>query len=150
MLALGVVAGAAWAAVAVTAPKPQHRDQPERLLNASRARVVAIDVVEPSSGRRVHLDGTPLSRLAADLAPLLAVRSLPALKPAYGLGAPFARLEARTEAGSLPAVLLGATNFDHTGYYVRIEGRPGAALVLMRIGDTAKAALAPTATVGAP
>lgn len=142
MIVLVVVAGITWVVVAVTTPDaPAPQAAPERLLNASRERVVSIAVVEPTSGQRVAVGGEQLRSLAADLTPLLAVRSLRRVRPEYGLDHPFARLEAGTATGALPAVLLGATNFDATGYYARVEGRPGAALVLMRIGDTAKAAL---------
>ncbi|HUR77110.1 MAG TPA: hypothetical protein VMZ22_04115 [Acidimicrobiales bacterium] len=143
MLALAVVAGLAWGIVALTAPDARApRTRPERLLNSSKAQILAVEVVDPATGRRVAAASDQLRTLAADLTPLLAIRALPTVRSDYGLDAPFARVEARTAKGALPALLLGGTNFDGTGYYARIEGRRGAALVLVRIGDTAKSVLA--------
>lgn len=143
IVALAVLALGAWALVGLTG----HRGgdgaagRPARLLNAERAKVVRITVTDPSSGRAVTLPAAQRDRLAGDLSPLLAVRVLPSVRPGYGLDHPQADVSVGTTAGRQPTVHLGATNFDRTGYYVTVDGRPGAALVLMRVGDAVAGAL---------
>jgi hypothetical protein len=146
LVVLAVLALGAWAAVALTSRHGGDAgvaERPSRLLNAERRKVERITVTDPATGRAVTLTPADRDRLARDLAPLLAVRDLPTVRPEYGLDHPSADVVVETSRGPEPALHLGGTNFDRTGYYVAVDGRRGAAVVLMRVGDAVLAALRP-------
>ena len=143
LVVLGVIAVVSWVVVARYEPDARPRTpRPERLLDLSAESVESIVVVDLRTGARVAVEGPTFDLLAPELSPLFAIRSFADVEEEFGLDRPRARLEVSARSGGrVPHVTIGAPNFDRTGYYVRVEGRGGAALVASKVGDAVYAVL---------
>lgn len=119
-----LLAAALLLATACSSSTPDAR--PDHLLDVGV--VQRIDVREPGTGRTWTFQ--PSRRLAADLQPLLAVRTLARRRAGYGLDPPRLVAVVRGRAGRARLVV-GAPNFDGTAVYVATGGR--VALVLPRV-----------------
>ena len=120
--ALVAVAASIWIVVATTAPDDHDgdapADRPERLLDLRPADITSVE----ANGHDV-----PLAQVRHDLAPLLAVRTLPTVKASYGLDPPAFVVTVHTRARTYD-LRIGAYNFDKTAVYAAVSTRVGTIL----------------------
>lgn len=124
-----VVAAAIVAALALRSGDDEGTERPAHLLDLAPGSIRRIEVRDPSTGRTGDAD---VRAVAADLHPLLAIRTFDRRRPDYGLDPP--RLDVTiTTATGRHRLLVGTANFDRTGVYVAVGDRT--ALVLPRVAD---------------
>ena len=135
VIALVVVAALVWIVVARTggsSSAPPPADRPTHLVDVRPADIVGVDVRAVASGKQATLTGDALTAVRADLAPLLAIRTLDRRDPAYGLDPPTMEVVVRTASASY-RVLVGVANFDRTGVYAAVDDRT--ATILASLAD---------------
>lgn len=123
-LGLGVlvlVVAAVWVAVAATSADDDDAsppDRPGRLLDLRPEDVTAVE----ANGRPVEL-----AQVRADLAPLLAVRTLTGIQPGYGLDPPAVVVTVHTRHRTYD-LRIGSYNFDETAVYASVGTNVGTIL----------------------
>jgi hypothetical protein len=125
VVALLVVAAIVWIVVARTgghSSSTSTTDRPTHLVEVRATDIVAVDVRAPATSKQATLTGSALDGVRDDLAPLLAIRLLPARDQAFGLDPPVMEVVVHTARDSF-RVDVGVANFDRTGVYAAVGDR---------------------------